>query len=59
MGDQFTAEERIRNIMFVLESLHSLTCECDSAMMDLYKAQINRTFLDLNDAIADMKTAQS
>lgn len=55
MPYEFSPEERLQNILFVIEKLHNLLHECDSEYNILYKSAIEKQLLNLDKAVNEMK----
>ena len=55
MPYEFSPDERLTNILFVLERLQTLHSNSDTAACEMWKREIERQLGNLNDAVMDMK----
>ncbi len=55
MPYEFSPDERIQNIMWVLDQLQSRWADADTSCRSAWGSAIDRAFHALDEAIADMK----
>lgn len=58
MGDVFSAQEKLQNIIYVIQSLNELHSNCEEGLERIYIEAVQKQLANLDQAVLEIKVVE-